>query len=617
MQSGAANRDVASVNIPAAMDRTAAFRTLLFACGMALSLGSFVHAQTPAPVRLDHSICPVDTAAPPAGQLPTHGAYITRQTLRAEETSAPLEFEVALKMPNFAELQGRIAHGQRISPQEMAAKYEPSTADYAQVTTWLTAQGFTVTRRQDTHLAVFARGTVAQLQSAMQLTFARVSNGSAEFTSAITAPSVPATLATLLVGINGLQPNIRPRRHLIQRTSSLTSTNPPYLPSQVAQAYNASSLYSSNITGAGETIAIVIDTFPSTSDLTSFWSTYNVNQSLGNISLINVSGTATLPSPSGEETLDTEWSSSIAPGAKVRVYAAGSLNFTDIDAAYAQVYTDATGTSTLGIDQMSMSFGLGEQYEGQSQLDTDDQYFAMLTSAGVGLFASSGDAGATPDSTGHAGDGPQQAEAPASDPNVTGVGGTSLTLTSSGSENTEAVWNNSSGASGGGTSALFTRPTWQTGTGVPSGTKRVVPDVALTADPSNGAVVILNGQQVEYGGTSWSSPTWAGFSALINQSRNKAGLAPIGQLAPLLYPYLGTANLRDITSGNNKFQSTHGFTAGTGYDRCTGVGVPDIENLTAALAPAVDDTPTLPPMALVVLGASLLLIGARRARLDF
>jgi subtilase family serine protease len=147
------------------------------------------------------------------------------------------------------------------------------------------------------------------------------------------------------------------------------------------------------------------------------------------------------------------------------------------------------------------------------------------------------------------------------------------------------VWNNSSGASGGGTSAFFSRPSWQTGTGVPTGTKRVVPDISLTADPSNGAVVILNGQQVEFGGTSWSSPTWAGFSALINQSRNKADLSPIGQLAPLLYPYLGTANLRDITSGNNKFQSSRGFTAGTGYDRCTGVGVPDIENLTAALAP--------------------------------
>jgi subtilase family serine protease len=129
-----------------------------------------------------------------------------------------------------------------------------------------------------------------------------------------------------------------------------------------------------------------------------------------------------------------------------------------------------------------------------------------------------------------------------------------------------------------------------------------VPDISLTADPANGGVVIFNGQQVEYGGTSWSSPTWAGFNALINQARAKAGLAPIGQLAPLVYQYLGSAKLRDITSGNNKFQNRRGFSAGTGYDLCTGVGVPDIENLTAALAPTSppsfsDGPPTAPTFA--------------------
>ncbi len=264
-------------------------------CLAALFLAVFLVPASAAPVQLDKSICPIDTAAPPAGQASPHGAYFTRRSLRADETTEPLEFEVALRMPNFAELQARVARGQRISPQEMAAKYEPSAADYAQVTAWLTAQGFTITRPSATRTAVFARGTIGQIQSAMQLTFARVSNGSAEFTSAISAPSVPAAIAPLLVGVNGLQPNVRPHRHLIQRTNSLTGSNPPYLPSQIAQAYNATPLYASNLTGAGQSIAIVIDTFPNTSDLTSFWSTYNVNQSLANISLINVSGTATLP----------------------------------------------------------------------------------------------------------------------------------------------------------------------------------------------------------------------------------------------------------------------------------------------------------------------------------
>ncbi len=540
-------------------------------------------AQTaPASVALTKSVCAVDDAPPTAGRPSPHGAYITRRSLHAAETGATLEFEVALHMPNFAELQARVARGARISPQDMAARYEPSAANYAQVTVWLTSQGFTLTRQEANHLAVFAQGTVSQVQAAFGVTFARVSNGDAEFTSAITAPSVPASVAPLLVGINGLQPHILLRPHFILHKYSTTDTNPPYLPSQIAQADNASSLYSSGVTGSGQTIAIVIDTFPNTSDLTSFWSTCGVNQSLNNITFIRVIH-GHLPSPSGEETLDTEWSSSIAPGAAVRVYAVRSLSFTNVDQAYLQVYDDATGTSSLHLDQMSMSYGLGETYEAGSQLQTDDQYFALLAGAGVTVFASSGDAGATPDSTGHAGDGPLQPESPADDPNVTGVGGTSLTLTSSGSESTEVVWNNSSGATGGGVSAYFSRPAWQTGAGVPAGSTRCIPDVAAPADPDYGALVVLNGSQIEVGGTSWSSPTWAGFCALFNQARANAGLGAVGDLAPVLYSYVG-ANMRDITSGNNEFQSTQGYSAGTGYDLCTGLGVPNVQGLATALA---------------------------------
>jgi kumamolisin len=580
----------------------ACLATLLFA-------GALSHAQgqAAAPVRLDKSICPVDTSAPPAGQRSPHGAYITRRTLLADETAASINFEVVLRLNNFADLQARVAQGQRISPQDMAAKYEPSTATYAQVTAWLIAQGFTITRTTKSHTAVFAHGSVSRLQNAMQLTFARVSNGSAEFTSAITAPSVPAALAPLLVGINGLQPHVQLHPHYRLHDNSLTSTNPPYTPAQIMQAYNGSSLYSSNITGAGQTIAIIIDTFPNNSDLTTFWSDCNINQSLSNFTFINVNS-ATLPAADDEVTLDTEWSSSIAYGAKIRVYAAGDLAFTDIDACYQQVYDDQTGNPSLAINQMSMSYGLGEYYEGNSQLQTDDQYFVMLAGAGVALFASSGDDGATPTSDGTGGTGSLTPEAPASDPNVTGVGGTSLTLTTSGSENTEVVWNNSSGATGGGVSQLFSQPSWQTGTGVPSGSMRCVPDIAAPADPNNGALFVFTSgtgrhrKQMtgEIGGTSWSSPTWAAFCALINQSRTNAGATPTGQLAPLVYKYIGTANFRDITSGNNEFQNTQGYSAGVGYDQCTGVGVPNVANLAAALtpvtqiAPAFTDGPATP-----------------------
>ncbi|MBV8329755.1 MAG: IPTL-CTERM sorting domain-containing protein [Verrucomicrobia bacterium] len=537
-------------------------------------------AATPARVALSDSIKPVELA-PQTGPVNPHMPFISRTVLTAEESAAPLDFEVALKMRNFPELQVRVARGEQISPQEMATRYEPLAADYDAVAAWITGLGLIITRPDQNHMALFVRGNISQIQEALQVSFARVTFEGKEYTSATNAPTVPETLSPILVGINGLQPHIQPHKHLIVKPNSLTGTNPPFLPSQIAQADNATSLYSSNITGEGQSIAIVVDTFPSTADLVSFWKTYGVNQSLNNIQFIQVVS-GTLPSTSGEETLDTEWSSSIAPGARVRVYATTQLNTTLLDEAYQQVYNDAINHPEYGLHQMSMSYGIGETYTTSSQVQTDAQFFANLASAGVTIFASSGDGASTP-GMGPAGDtsGPLQVESPASDVNINGVGGTTLTLNSNGNESSEVAWS----MSGGGLSVYFQRPSWQTGTGLPSGTMRAVPDVACPADPNNGAVLILNGAQLEIGGTSWSSPTWAGYCALINQARANAGLSQIGLLGPKIYPLIGSANFRDITSGSNAVGANSGgkYSAGIGYDPVTGIGVPLMQALTQTL----------------------------------
>lgn len=555
-----------------------------------VSVSPLNSASAGSSVVFQNSVTAVPIPAP--GKTPNpHRPFVARAALQQGEVDAELEFEVALKMRNFAELQGRIAAGERVAPAEMAAKYFPLAADHQAVVDWLTGQGFKITRRDETHLAVFARASVGKIQQALKVNFARVSMEGVEYTSAVSAPSIPATLSPLLVGVNGLQPHLRARKHLIMpsamKPNSLTGTAPPYLPSQVAQAYQANGLYSSGVTGTGQTIAIVIDTFPTTSDLQQFWSTYHVNQSINNVQFIQVVS-GTLPSPSGEESLDVEWSSSIAPGAKVRVYAATDLSSSNLDQAYSQIYTDVTTHPEYGIHQMSMSFGLGETYSTASQVSTDSQYFANLASAGVTLFASTGDGGSTP-GTGAAGDtsGPVQAETPASDPNVTGVGGTSLNLDANGNESSETGWS----LSGGGTSIYFARPAWQTGTGLPSGTTRAVPDVSSVADPGTGAYVTLNGAQTVFGGTSWSSPTWAGFCALLNQSRANVHLPSLGLLGPKIYPLLGTANFRDITSGSNSNQTGVGYSAGVGYDLVTGLGAPNVQGIAQALI-GVQTTPS-------------------------
>ena len=518
--------------------------------------------------------------APPVGPIDPHQPYISRATLKQDEREASMEFEVALKMKNFPELQQRIDKGELISAQEMVEKYDPAAADEQAVVDWLKSQGLTIVRRDKNHLAVFARGKVSQIGRALQMRFARVGLEGSEYTSAVTAPSIPAPLAPRIVGINGLQPHLRAHKHSLS-PSSLTGTGAPYTPSQIAHVYNADGLFQSNITGAGQTIVIVIDTFPSTTDLQGFWSTYGVNQSINNFSFIQVVA-GNLPGPSGEETLDTEWSSAMAPGAKVRVYASIDLTNASLDQVYQQVYTDVTNHPEYAIHQMSLSYAQGETSTTSSQVQTDAQFFANLAAAGVTVFAASGDGGATPNRLGQSGGTiAQQTVVPASDTNVTAVGGTSLQLDSNGNVSSEMAWS----LGGGGPSKYYSRPAWQVGPGVPMGTARVVPDVAASADPNFGAAYYFNGSQQTIGGTSWSSPAWAGFCALINQERAKASLSSIGLLGPRIYPLIGTANFRDITSGSN------GFNAGVGYDPATGIGVPNVQVLAQTLAgPPVTST---------------------------
>ncbi len=564
-------------------------------------------AAVPAPVVLDGSINPVAAATPTASAANPRQPFISRATLKPDEAAAVITFEVALKMRNFADLKTRVDRGEHVSAQELAAKYEPLATDYQMVVDWLTGRGFTIVRQNSPPRAIFVQGSVSQIAQALKVNFARVTLRGKEYTSAVTAPSVPANIAALLVGINGLQPHLHAHTHLVKPNDS-GGSGVTYSPSQIAQAYQASGLYSTGITGSGQTIAIVIDTFPAKSDLIAFWNGYGISQSINNIQFIQaVAGT--LDAPTGEETLDVEWSSSMAPGAKVRVYAATDLDPIHLDEAYGKVYADATSHPELGIHQMSMSYGSGNVDDTTlSQRQTDDGYFVELTSAGVTCFASSGDGGATPgeDANGTNENGSLQAESPASDPNVIGVGGTSLTSYSNPNATTEVVWNNAAnanfpaGASGGGTSTsagtapYLNRPTWQTGSGVATGTQRLVPDISCAADPDYGAGYYYTdptyGLETSTGGTSWASPTCAAFCALINQARANVGLStPVGQLGPLIYPLIGTANFRDITSGGNDTalsDADYGgvYKATTGYDEATGIGVPLVQTLAGTLA---------------------------------
>ena len=532
-------------------------------------------AIDPDRIAFPSSLKEVVTAEPQFGS--GDSALLVRSELTQSEAEATIEFSIALKMRDFADLQQRSGMGEVISLDEMAAKYFPTATEYNKVVDWLSGQGFTLKAADKYSLSVFASGSVAQIERAFGTKFGRVKFLGVESSSALIAPSLPTSIAGPVLGINGLQPHLRPRFHFSIASippQKLIENQPPYTVDEIANAYNAGDLGAS---GAGQTIGIVIDTFPASTDLTAFWQDNAIVQSLNNIERVQVVA-GPLPSPSGEESLDVEWSSGMASGAKVRVYATKDLAFVHLDQAYQAIINDLPSHPSL--HQVSLSYGLGETYMPAGQMQTDDQYFAVLAGVGVSVFVSSGDGGSSPGPNGaEDNSAPVQVESPASDPNVTAVGGTSLSLdATTGAVASETAWF----YGGGGISTFFARPRWQNGTGVPVGGTRLVPDVALAADPNNGALLALNGQLYIVGGTSWAAPTWAGFCALINQAKANIGQASIGLLGPHIYPLNGTNSFRDITTGSNGPKGV--YNAGPGYDLCTGLGVPRMASLTQALS---------------------------------
>lgn len=504
---------------------------------------------------------------------------------KSDTRNETMELLFSLEMPDRDDLERRVAEGEVLSADQLSQKYTPKKSDVDALKSWLTEQGFTVVGESPGETGVYAKATVGQIEQSLGVHMVRVTKQGITYTAAQNAPSLPISVGAPVHAIIGLQPFRHAHKHMARKLvhgnrvtldrhglpSPNVANSPPYLVAEILHAYNANAL---GVTGAGQTIAILIDTFPNDHDITEFWKANGIAVDLTRIGKIKV-GAGHLPAPEGEETLDVSWTSGIAPGAKIKIYATGSLQFVALDRALDRIIADASSDPSLR--QLSISLGLGETFMGgpNGEVATQHQKFLRLAAMGVNVFVSSGDAGSNPNSDGQTPNGPLQAEYAASDTAVVGVGGTSLRLAAgNGAVAHEDGWP----GSGGGDSIFFSRPIWQTGKGVPTGSKRSVPDVSAAADPNEGAFLVLHGQPTGIGGTSWAAPVWAGFCALINEARQKAELPSLPYLNPLMYPLNGTGCFRDITAGSNGE-----FKAGAGYDRVTGLGAPDVKQLIAAL----------------------------------
>ncbi len=155
--------------------------------------------------------------------------------------------------------------------------------------------------------------------------------------------------------------------------ATIIDNAPPYMVPEILKAYGADGL---DVTGKGQTIAILIDTFPDDSDLKAFWKrTTACRVRVARIEKVNVKG-GPLPPADGEETLDVEWASGIAPRAKVRVYACGTLQFVDLDLALDRIIADLP--SQPGMRQLSISLGLGEKFMGGPNGEVRTQHMKFL-----------------------------------------------------------------------------------------------------------------------------------------------------------------------------------------------------------------------------------------------
>ncbi|GAB3147378.1 hypothetical protein GCM10027258_40670 [Amycolatopsis stemonae] len=373
------------------------------------------------------------------------------------------------------------------------------------------------------------------------------------------APKVPADVATVVRGVTGLT-----NREVAHRASAPGGPGGPaggYTPAQFRTAYSMKNL-SASYTGAGQTVGLIeFDAFKQ-SDINA-WTNYFGQPSV-TPRVVPVDGGVSSPGSNQlEVTLDIEAVAATAPGAAQVVYEAPNTDSAWVD-QMAKIASDNA------ITVLSGSWLLGEKCEADPIPASHDSY-TQLAAQGVTMLSASGDWGAT--GCGYNGDNSTvQADYPPSDPLFTGVGGTQLrTADSAGTYTSESCWNQGGTGntrSGGGYSALYDRPDWQTG----SNAHRSVPDVALDADYGAGALsVYMNGGWQDVGGTSLSSPLWAGYVAMVNQKAKAGGKTNLGGINPTLYSIAkGSAyssNFHDVTTGTNGT-----YSAGTGYDLCTGWG---------------------------------------------
>ncbi|HVW76619.1 MAG TPA: S53 family peptidase [Alloacidobacterium sp.] len=493
-------------------------------------------------------------------------------------TSPQQEISVSVIVRRKNPLNLSALKGRRVSHEEFNQQYAADPADFDRIRAFARQHGLTVDEQASSlpRRTIVLKGTANAMENAFGVQLNSYEDTRHKkrfhcFTGKISLPEEHAEPIEAVLGLDSRPiavPHFRRRDAEPDRKKKKPQqpSAQPFSAVQVAQLYN----FPANLNGSGQTIAILeLGGGYTQSDLDSYFQGLSLNTP--NVVAVGVDGGTNSPGDpngaDGEVELDIQVAGAVANGANIAVYFAPNSDQGFIDAITTAVHDTTNKPSVL-----SISWGGPETSWSQSSMTALDNACQSAAALGVTITVASGDSGSSDGTNG------TTVDFPASSPHVLACGGTEL-FASGTQIYQEVVWDDQSeggGATGGGFSTTFAVPSWQTGALPANSSGRGVPDVAGDASPESGYNVIVDGQQEVVGGTSAVAPLYAGLIALVNQQLVSQGAATAGFVNPLFYQNAGAFN--DITSGNNG-----DYSAGPGWDACTGLGSPNGSSILTAL----------------------------------
>lgn len=459
--------------------------------------------------------------------------------------------------------------GRRLSHEEFNAQYAADPADFEHIRNFAKNHELAVDEAASSlaRRTIVLRGTAAAMEKAFGVRLHDYEDTHHKkrfhgFEGAISMPDDHVGVVEAVLGLDArpiARPHFRradaadPERKKKQQDSAQPT---PFSAVQVAQLYS----FPTNLNGSGQTIGILeLGGGYTAGDLQTYFQ--GVGQNTPNVVSVSVDGATNSPGDpngaDGEVELDIEVAGSVANAVNIAVYFAPNT-----DQGFTDAITTAVHDTTNKPSVLSISWGGPESSWSQASMTALDNACQSAAALGVTITVASGDNGSSD------GTNSTVVDFPASSPHVLACGGTEL-FANGNQISQEVVWDDQpqGGASGGGFSATFPTPTWQA-SALPSGSSgRGVPDVAGDAAPATGYNIIVDGQPQVVGGTSAVAPLYAGLIALVNQQLATQGAPSAGFVNPMLYQ--NASDFNDITQGNNG-----AYTAGPGWDACTGLGSP-------------------------------------------